>query len=107
MLLLWILYLHFLACLYYYIMNLNKSWVPPCESLGLGAAFYEAGGTYRYATMIYYAVQLYLINETSPTVLYERQFVASVAIFSAIVNANIFGSITVLVQQLNAKQVKF
>jgi hypothetical protein len=46
---------------------------------------------------------MYLINETAPTVLYERIFVQLIAIFSAIVNAFIFGRITVLVQELNKK----
>lgn len=85
-------------------MNQNKSWVPASETLSLGAKFYEYDDdSYKYATVIYYSVLMYLVNETAPTVLYERQFVMVVAIFSAIVNANIFGTITVLIQQLNQK----
>lgn len=108
MLLLLVLYLHFLACLIYYIMNLNRSWIANCEALSLGTEFYAYNDyTYKYSTMIYYSVLMYLINETGPTVLYEREFVQIVAIVSAVVNALIFGNITVLVQQLNAKRVQF
>lgn len=87
-------------------MELNRSWVPSSEGLTLGAGFYDyEDDAYKYATVIYYSVLMYLVNETAPTVLYERQFVIVVAIISAIVNANIFGTITVLIQQLNAKQL--
>jgi hypothetical protein len=76
MLLLLVLYIHFLACLIYYIMNIGRTWVPSSEALSLGAGFYEYDDdAYKYATVIYYSVLMYLINETAPTVLYERQFV--------------------------------
>ncbi len=90
--------MHFLACLIYYIMNLNRTWVPPSDGLGVGANFYNVDdNVMKYATVMYYAVLMYLVNETAPTILYERQFVMAVGFISAIVNANIFGTITVLV----------
>lgn len=103
-----LLYLHVLACGIYYIMSVNKTWVPPSETLTLGAKFYESDDyNLKYWTLMYYSVLMYLVNETAPTVLYERQFVQLVAIFSVIVNTNIFGTITVLVSDLNKKQVEF
>lgn len=103
-----IIYLHVLACFIYYVMDMNKSWVPPSESLGIGLEFYESHDyEMKYWTVMYYSVLMYLINETAPTVLYERQFVAAIAIFSVIVNTNIFGTITVLVGELKKKNVKF
>ncbi len=59
----------------------------------------------KYWTLMYYSVLMYLINETAPSVLHERQFVIIVAIFSVIVNTNIFGTITVLVGELKKKSV--
>jgi hypothetical protein len=57
-------------------MNIGRTWVPSSEALSLGAGFYEYDDdAYKYATVIYYSVLMYLINETAPTVLYERQFV--------------------------------
>ncbi len=54
-------------------MNLNKSWVPASEALTLAGGFYEYDDdSYKYATVIYYSVLMYLVNETAPTVLYER-----------------------------------
>jgi hypothetical protein len=84
--------------LIYYVMNLNRSWVPPCEGLGLGLKFYLADHLYKYWTTLYYAVLMYLINETVPTVLYERIMCISVAIVSALVNQVIFSNVAVLLQ---------
>lgn len=54
-------------------MKQNKTWIPPSESLGLGLKFYDQDDLFlKYSTINYYAVLMYLINETSPTVLYER-----------------------------------
>ena len=87
-------------------MKLNRTWMPASESLGVGLGFYEIDDyANKYATMLYYSVLMYLVNETAPTGLNERQFVQVVAILSAIYNANIFGNITVLIQELKKKQV--
>ncbi|CDW74307.1 UNKNOWN [Stylonychia lemnae] len=86
----------------------NKTWIPPSETLTLGAKYWDSDDILmKYCTVLYYGVLMYLINETAPTVLYERQFVQIVAVFSVIVNTNIFGTITVLVGELNKKQVQF
>lgn len=78
------LYLHVLACFIYYVMNFNQTWVPPSESLGIGLKFYESEGkslinpkhfediNMKYWTLMYYSVLMYLVNETAPSVLYER-----------------------------------
>ena len=48
---------------------------------------------------------MYLINETLPSVLYERYFVISVAIVSAIVNQIIFSNVAVLLQLIGKEEV--
>ena len=68
-----LLYLHVLSCFIYYIMFQNKSWVPPSESLTLGARYWDSDDILmKYCTVLYYGVFMYLVNETAPTVLYER-----------------------------------
>jgi hypothetical protein len=47
------------------------------------------------------------INDISTSTIYETAYIAYIAIFSAIVNANIFGTITVLIQDMNRKSEKF
>ena len=98
--------MHSLSCLIYYIMSINKSWIPATESLGLKTNFYNIDDhVYKYFTTLYYAVLMYLINETLPTILYERYFVISVAIVSAIVNQIIFSNVAVLLQLIGKEEV--
>lgn len=71
-----LLYLHILTCFIFYIMVVNKTWVPPAETLLLGLEFYETHNYFgQYWTCMYYAVLMYLVNETAPTILEERIFV--------------------------------
>jgi hypothetical protein len=87
-------------------MNINKSWIPASESLGLKTNFYTIDDhLYKYYTTLYYSVLMYLINETLPTVLHERIFVMLVALVSAIVNQVIFSNVAVLLAQINSKEV--
>jgi len=47
--------------------------VPPSESLTLGARYWDSDDILmKYCTVLYYGVFMYLVNETAPTVLYER-----------------------------------
>jgi hypothetical protein len=88
-------------------MRINKTWVPACESLGLKTRFYGIDDHfYKYATTLYYAVLMYLINETLPTVLYERVFVMLVALVSAVVNQVIFSNVAVILQEIGKKDVQ-
>lgn len=56
---------------------------------------------------MYYSVLLFTVNDIGTTVTIERAFVAFMGIFSSIVNANIFGIIAVLVQDMKKKDIEF
>ena len=56
---------------------------------------------------MYYSVLLFTVNDICTTVTIERAFVAFMGIFSSIVNANIFGIIAVLVQDMKKKDIEF
>jgi hypothetical protein len=58
---------------------------------------------YKYSTAIYYSLRVYTIHDVSPTALIERMMFAIFAVISAMVNANIFGNIYVLIGEMNAK----
>ena len=48
-------------------------------------------------------MRVYTIHDVSPTALIERMMFAIFAVISAMVNANIFGNIYVLIGEMNAK----
>lgn len=58
---------------------------------------------YKYGTSVYYSLRLYTIHDIGPTTMTERMMFAIFAVISAMVNANIFGNIYVLIDEMNAK----
>jgi len=47
------------------------------------------------------------VRDISPTVLIERMFFAIFAVVSAMINANIFGNIYMLISEMNARPNAF
>ena len=62
---------------------------------------------YKYSTAIYYSMRVYTIHDVGPTALIERMMFAIFAVCSAMVNANIFGNIYVLIGEMNTKPNQF
>jgi hypothetical protein len=62
---------------------------------------------FEYWTTFYYSVLIFTVNDISTTVTIERIFIAYMGIFSSIVNANIFGIITILIQDMKKKDICF
>jgi len=60
-----------------------------------------------YWNMIYYSVMLFGINEVAPRTTFLLMFVSVTMLISAMVNANLFGTMAVLVQEMNRKSVQF
>ena len=62
---------------------------------------------FEYWTTLYYSVLIFTVNDISTTAVIERTFVAYMGILSSIVNANIFGIITILIQDMKKKDLLF
>ena len=92
------LFIHVTGCMYFYLARFYNTWMPPSDSIYEPEAVYEDGRYgMKYWTIIYYSVMFFGINDISTTQVAETAYIAYVAILSAIVNANIFGTITVLI----------
>ena len=57
--------------------------------------------------MIYYSVMLFGINECAPRIVLSMLTISCLMLISAMVNANIFGTMAVLVSEMNKKSVEF
>jgi hypothetical protein len=97
-----IVFLHIHACAIYYVVDVEKKWIPPSDAMILSSDFYPIDDyLFKYSTALYYSLRLYTVRDISPTVLMERMFFAIFAIVSAMINANIFGNIYVLISEMN------
>lgn len=78
--------------------------MPPSDKTGsLVDAYYNSDDyVSKYSTAIYYSMRLFTVRDISPTALIERTMFGIFAVLCAMVNANIFGNMYVLVSELNA-----
>ena len=99
-----VVFLHIHACAIYYVVNYEHKWVPPSDEISTGTKIYSMDDYwFKYSTAVYYSLRLYTVRDIGPTILIERMFFAIFAILSAMINANIFGNIYVLISEMNAR----
>mmetsp|Transcript_93061 Transcript_93061/g.128241 ORF Transcript_93061/g.128241 Transcript_93061/m.128241 type:complete len:217 (+) Transcript_93061:899-1549(+) len=107
------LYMHILGCSWYYIVvNFGGSqWVPPLDFIWAGSDqiydFYEKDTVYRYFVSLYCAVLALGGNEMGPRSDTEILLMLLILLGCAVLNANIFGEMTVLVQLGSRKESQF
>lgn len=102
-----ILYLHLVCCFWFYLVAEDKIWVPPLYTSGDSEAFYNEAAIYQYIISLYYSVLLLAGNDMFPQRYYEVIFTTIMIFASFIINANIFGNIAVLLQQIYRKSSNF
>lgn len=105
------LYLHCIACLWYYIVKDTEQWVVNCDFVFGGTQYiyevYEGSIFRRYLRVFYVAFYIISIGEMTPRGNLELFVSATLMIFSAILVSNIFGTMAVLAVELNKKTIKF
>ena len=102
-----ILYLHCLGCLWFFIVKQNKIWIPPLDYIDLMTELYSESQLYQYSLSVYHAVLILGINDIGPRNTFQMIFISVMLIVSAIINASIFGNMTILLQSLNHKATNF
>ena len=102
------IYFHFLACLWFYIVNQKKQWIPPLDYIYITTTFFQQGNNYKYWMSLYHAILIETSNDIGPRFeTIQVAFCAIIILIGAIVNAYIFGSIVVLVAVMNEKSAQF
>ena len=63
------LYIHIIACLWWYIIEFEDSWIPPLNYIDSKVEIFLPGASteFRYGTAMYYAVLILGGNELGPT----------------------------------------
>ena len=105
------LYLHVIACLFYYLIRDTEEWVCNFDFVFGGSHYiYEVySGSYfrRYLRMYYIAFYIIGIGEMVPRKNLEIITVSMIMLASALILSNIFGTMAVLAVELNRKTIKF
>ena len=110
-----ILYIHIFGCMWYFVSDASgEQWVPPqfrmyltSYKLALDTSFYDINWFDKYSYSIYNAILQLCGNDISPPNIWMIWTGIISLITGALMNANIFGTITSIFQSMNRKSQKF
>ena len=85
----------------------KQRWIPPLDYVFVNTEFYNEDVFFQYCTCVYYIVNVMVGNEIGPRGELQLLFLALLLMLSAFINANIFGLISMLIQQMNHRSSKF
>ncbi len=103
-----LLYIHVLGCLWFYIIMQRMEWIPPLDFYNYkGVILYESEMGYQYLLVIYYMVSTFGGNESGPKNPLECGYIVFCMVAAAMVNANLFGEMSFLVTIISKKQTDF
>ena len=102
-----VLYLHLQGCCWYLVHNFTRVWIPPQDYMLASSEIYEQDDMYLYLHSVYWSVNMLNGNEIGPRRITTLLYVSCALIFGAMVNANIVGSMAVIIQELNKKASRF
>ena len=103
-----VVYIHVLACLWFVIVTKENVWWPTVDYvLPDGSDIYESEIIHQYCISVYSAVLLLTGNDIIPRGTFQVAFVAIFITVGAIINANIFGNMALIISDLNRKSAEF
>lgn len=88
-------------------MQQDDNWIPPLDYLYLKTDLYGRNINYKYWMSLYHAVLMLTGNDIGPRGSLQVAFVVIFVTMGAIINANIFGELAVLVSAMNRKATLF
>ena len=97
-----ILYIHLVACSWWVIAMYDQRWTPFS-----GTLVFTESTSKRYWMCFYSAVKLMAGGELNPNTNLQSAFASIMLLFGAFVTAALFGSMAVLMSNLNMRQTKF
>lgn len=102
-----VMYMHWQACGWYIMVKGNEIWIPPLDWVWVGTHLYEEPTSYKYWTCMFHSASLLSGNDIGPRNVAQLLFWTTALLVCAIINANIFGNIAVLVSSMNRKLTQF
>ena len=92
-----IFYFHVCCCLWFFEVKREAIWIPPLDFGGAKTNLYVDPIHNQYFTTMYYSVLMLTGNEMAPKTVTQLILAAAIILIGAILNANIFGEMAVLV----------
>ena len=102
-----LLYIHFVGCIWYFVIRLDDDWIPPLDYMFVRTEFFEQSLNFQYWHCFYHAVLMLNGDEIGPRTIKALWFISGILILGAVINANIFGNLAVIIGEMNKKASRF
>lgn len=102
-----IMYLHCSGCLWFVIVSEDERWHPSVDLVRGDMELYSRPVGYQYWVSIYIAVLQMTGNDVYPFGTFQIGYVSTSIIMGALINANIFGNMALIIGELNMKAQAF
>ena len=102
-----IMYLHWQGWAWYMIVKVNETWIPPLDYVYIVTNLYDDTVSMKYFTSLYHSTLLLAGGDIGPRREVQLTFCIVALIVWAIINANIFGNLAVLISSMNRKSSLF
>jgi hypothetical protein len=102
-----IIYIHCSSCLFFYIISLDKSWVPLIDLSAGKTNLWVSNQVYQYFMSLYYMVLVIGGNETVPSTIGLKFFSAAAIFLGNLYIANIMGSMANYVSVIQRRDNSF
>ena len=96
-----IIYIHINGCIWYMIVSSDKIWVPPMDFSYVTTEMFEKPLLHQYLMSLYHSTLSLTGNDLGPRNSMMLFYVSSLITMGAIINANLFGELAVIVNQMN------
>jgi len=81
--------------------------MPPLDYVWVQTDFYDRGIAYQYLLSLFHSVLMFTGNDIGPRGMLQIAFVAVFVMMGAIINANLFGQLAVILSAMNRKASNF
>ena len=102
-----IMFIHIQACVWFKIVQTDETWQAPLDGIDPDSDLYSDNILRKYLISIYYSILLLTCNDITPQGDWKIFFCTAAITLGAIINANIFGNMALIIQNLNAKNTEF
>ena len=89
------------------LVSIEENWVPTMDYIFASTELFGQSIFWKYWNSVYHSVMLFGVNEMASRTALVLSLSSFIMLFSAMINANIFGQMAVLIDDLNKKSVKF
>ena len=102
-----ILTFHFCACVWAYIVQFSKEWIPPKDYLDYTKSdYFRAGVSKKYCTAMCYAILSLNGGEIGPRNTLVNIFASLIVMSGALIYANLFGTMMLHIENLRSKELQ-